>query len=776
MSSSPGTPASDPEPDRSTYRPVLFRPALSDDARRLADAKASSPGLQVLDRLEIQLRELIKVLNPSRTFTTEDLVSEAMGHLGGTDPDDYGVWVHYPWSHRLVHLLDEEEFALVRTDRNRNKITHEEQQRLSHKKVGIVGLSVGRSVAMAMALERTFGELRLADHDQLDLSNLNRIRAGVHELGLNKCIATAREIAELDPFLRVTCFTDGLKASNIDEFLTSGGRLDMLVEECDSVDIKIIVRQKAKALRIPVLMDTSDRGMIDVERFDREPDRSILHGLIDHLDPAEAARAKTNEDKIPFLAPIAGMDQLSPRMKASMVEIGQTITTWPQLATGVILGGALVGDAYRRIALGEFQASGRWYVDLERLIADEALEPVHAPSIAPAPSNGTFGTSSGPLADQLRSAERIGSNGKGFTADQARVLAEAGAMAPSADNMQPWTILHHRGALHLFHDRSRSGSALDKEEMIPQVALGMCLENMLIRAKAMGLYPTCDLFPVEDDATLVAVVRPGDARSGAVDGGDIALARQIAARHTDRKHGDGSPLPKGIVDQLDQAVARIPGARLHVLTDRGSIEAIAKICGAADRLRIMNEHGHEEFFNKQLRWTHEEAVHAGDGLDIETLELTASERVGLRMAASPLAMSAIRGIGGGKALEKISAKAVRATSAVALLTVPAVNRRHCLDGGRAAERLWLKATELGVSVHPLSAPVLLAWPAQRTDDPSLTAAERGEVLALRDALRAIFDLSEGEPLFMTGLTRTTGAVIRSVRRPLDAVFHRTERP
>ncbi len=31
-----------------------------------------------------------------------------------------------------------------------------------------------------MAMERSFGELRIADYDVLELTNLNRIRTGVH--------------------------------------------------------------------------------------------------------------------------------------------------------------------------------------------------------------------------------------------------------------------------------------------------------------------------------------------------------------------------------------------------------------------------------------------------------------------------------------------------------------------------------------------------------------------------------------------------------------------
>ncbi len=51
-----------------------------------------------------------------------------------------------------------------------------------------------------------------------------------------------------------------------------------------------------------------------------------------------------------------------------MPEIRRTISTWPQLASGVALGGALVTDVVRRILLGELTDSGRYYVDVESII------------------------------------------------------------------------------------------------------------------------------------------------------------------------------------------------------------------------------------------------------------------------------------------------------------------------------------------------------------------------------------------------------------------------
>lgn len=356
--------------DRDAFRPTLFRLADPTQREALEELLRRSPQITVHDQLLAQLKELVRALNPSISWTPAELERAALEHLGGTALEEYGAWVHYPWSNRVVHLLDEAEFALVRTDRNRNKITREEQAVLATKRIGIIGLSVGQSAALTLALERGFGELRIADFDTLDLSNLNRIRSGVHHLGIRKTVNVAREIAEIDPYLKVTCFHEGITRDNIDRFLTEGGQLDLLVEECDSVDIKILARQRAKAHRIPVVMDTSDRGLIDVERFDLEPDRPLLHGRLEGLDLSIVERPMTNQEKLPFMGRIVGMETISNRMRQSLPELGKTISTWPQLAGGVILGGALVADVGRRILLGQLTCSGRWWVDVEQAISN----------------------------------------------------------------------------------------------------------------------------------------------------------------------------------------------------------------------------------------------------------------------------------------------------------------------------------------------------------------------------------------------------------------------
>lgn len=351
------------------WRPVLHRPAREKDREALTALLESGQVREVHDTIDDQIEELIRSREPAVGFPPDALRAAKDKQLAGAAPWEYGTWAWYPWSGRLVHVLPREEFRLVRTDRNRGKIERPEQRELLRRRVGIVGLSVGSSAALTFAMEGIGGAYRLADFDVLGLSNLNRLRAGLHDLGLNKAVVCARQMFEIDPYLDIEIHPGGLTDQNMDDFFSGGnGPIDLLVEECDTPYAKLAAREKARELRIPVLMDTNDRGMLDVERFDLEPDRPLLHGLLGETTAKDLADLSFQE-KVALILAMVDEKRLSPEMTAAIPQVGRTLSSWPQLASGVALGGALTAEAARRVLLGKPCGSGRFYADLDAVIA-----------------------------------------------------------------------------------------------------------------------------------------------------------------------------------------------------------------------------------------------------------------------------------------------------------------------------------------------------------------------------------------------------------------------
>jgi molybdopterin/thiamine biosynthesis adenylyltransferase len=344
----------------------ILNPASPKDVKILKKI-VQFPNILILDQLKSQVKELVKLRNPSHVFSREDLDQEVELHLLREGGELYGNWVFYPWKNCLVRVLPENDFVSVRTARNKYKITTAEQELLESKRIGIIGLSVGQSVALGLAMERTCGEIRIADFDSLELSNMNRIRAGIADLGILKADLVYRQITEIDPYLKIRVFKQGITHENMDSFFMEGGKLDLLIEECDSLDMKIASRLKAKSLQVPVLMDTSDRGMVDIERFDLQPQLPLLNGLLASLGEETDILNNYPDNKSQLLSCILDFEQLSERARYSISQIGITITNWPQLASSVVLGGGICTHYAREILCGKNIASGRVYFDLDEI-------------------------------------------------------------------------------------------------------------------------------------------------------------------------------------------------------------------------------------------------------------------------------------------------------------------------------------------------------------------------------------------------------------------------
>ena len=722
-----------------TYRPVIF--SLPKDEIALRTLLTARPGIRISDRLPAQLRELLKALNPTIKFTESSLQDAVNKHIIDSELCNYGSWVFYPWSNHLIHLLGAEEFALVRTDRNRNKITKEEQAILALKKVGVIGLSVGQSVSLTMALERTFGEIRLADFDTLDLSNLNRIRTGVQHLGQNKAIVTAREIAEIDPYLRVICFSDGLTHTNVDRFFTEGGKLDILVEECDSVDIKILARQKAKALGIPVVMDMSDRGCLDVERFDLEPERPVMHGWIDHLDLEAAKRPMSAEEKVPYMLPITGVETLSPRMKASVIELGQTISTWPQLATSVVLGGALAGDTVRRIALDQFRTSGRWHIDLDELVAD----PV-PPTVAHVAGPASFRLNDTDLQKLDRALGQAPPGALELDATVLHKLVEAGGQAPSSGNRQPWKFIWRAGRLCLFQDEERSHSACDPGHLMSWIGLGACAENVVLTAHAHGLAVSVAPIPTDSDSRLAAIFTFFQQEElGTESHTWDALAPMIGKRNTQRSIGSPGQWNPELHDTLLRAVQQGSGCELSISTDKDLITKAALLYAGAERTLWLHPEGHRAHFS-MMRWTGEDARQRGDGMELAAFGLPPMAEAALKVMADPRTMTLAKQWGTGGAIGMLPAMAIVQSPALACLAM-AGTKAGSFEGGRTLQRIWLSAAISAIGVQPLGAAMELAQ-LGAADHSGLTQAEKSVAIESERRLKDLFGIKDGHCLLL----------------------------
>ncbi len=278
-----------------------------------------------------------------------------------------GVWVWYPWRHTLVHTLLEPDFAQVRSSRNRLLISNEEQIRFREAHIGIAGLSVGFSIALTIVLEGGGKHLKLSDHDTLDLSNLNRIPMGLCDVGSEKLIAVARRLYEIDPFLELELYHEGLTQESIGHFMNG---LELFVDEVDNLSIKKAIRTECAKKHIPLIMatDNEETGMIDIERYDIEGEVNALRGVLDeHSHEALSLLSKREAGNL--IAQIVGDEFTTDRMRSSLEGIGKETVSWPQIGGTALLNGGFSAYVIRALLNKQAISSGRYSISLPKIFS-----------------------------------------------------------------------------------------------------------------------------------------------------------------------------------------------------------------------------------------------------------------------------------------------------------------------------------------------------------------------------------------------------------------------
>lgn len=254
---------------------------------------------------------------------------------------------------------------LERTKRNRYLITENEQQRLFGCRIGIVGLSTGSVALEALLRQGVGGIYRLADFDEFEVSNGNRMLFDQKDVGRSKLELCRERIMSTDPDIVVEAFPDGLSRNNVSRFVRD---CDIIIEECDNFLIKFLVRMEAMKYRRPVLMATSQNGMIDIERYDIDEMAMPFHvndleEMSSLMEPNLSAEAKAA-----LIPKLFDLRLFPDRFQESAKEIGKSISSWPQLSEEVFLSAATLTHVTRRILLGDTTIiSGRFSFDMSSM-------------------------------------------------------------------------------------------------------------------------------------------------------------------------------------------------------------------------------------------------------------------------------------------------------------------------------------------------------------------------------------------------------------------------
>lgn len=349
---------------------------------------------------------------------------------------------------------------------------------------------------------------------------------------------------------------------------------------------------------------------------------------------------------------------------------------------------------------------------------------------------------------------------KDFLPNTIEFLIEAGGLAPSADNMQPWRFAWDGSRLSLtFRHRPHDDHLFTEHDPASLMAMGAAAENVTQAAALLG--------------HIIRPLAPGHNAEGHVYLGaeiDVEAAatpemRQHALflRHTNRMSFQPRSLPLEAIAGIQQFTQE--EARLQIFSNEDQRRSIAALVQSASEVRFQIRKVHE-WFMATLRFS-DAQVETGDGLDVRTLPLPPGGHLLLRVLRDWRRMSFFIKLGIHKNLAKIESRPIQLGPSIVAIFGPG-NSAGAFAAGRLMERVWIYLNSIGVAVQPYY--VVTDQIERHADSASLPPNLLPKVANLRDETFRFFKIPEGQKLYMllrTGLPAV--APTRAKRLPLDEI-------
>jgi nitroreductase len=267
-----------------------------------------------------------------------------------------------------------------------------------------------------------------------------------------------------------------------------------------------------------------------------------------------------------------------------------------------------------------------------------------------------------------------------------RAVLSLANRAPSVHNSQPWRWRVGSSTIELFPDLSRALPTMDPEGRDLLISCGAALHHLQVALRAVNRSGTVHRLPDPARPEHLATV---EVHAGSPSAADLALARAIDTRRSDRRVFSPRPVPADLTAVLARAAAG-SGAELRVLAPVEQWEVVRLIERAAVEQSLTP--GLED---EVAAWTGRPRGGA-DGVPAANVPGDVDAAVPVRyfagheMEQSPLGVLESDG------------------SVLALLSTPADDLLDRLQAGEALSAALLGAERAGLATCPLTQPLEVA--------------------------------------------------------------------
>ncbi len=273
---------------------------------------------------------------------------------------------------------------------------------------------------------------------------------------------------------------------------------------------------------------------------------------------------------------------------------------------------------------------------------------------------------------------------KGTIEDKIRFLIGYGILAPSTHNTQPWSFEILKNQLIIKPNEAKKLRIGDPDSLGLFISIGACIENIQQASSRFGLNAQADL----EKNSFIIKFNPG------IKSKNSKVLENIKNRHSHKLPHDSHPISKSIILKLEKLSDK--NTKVHIFTSKKEFNKLANLHLNSAKV-IANNH---DFAFELVDWLRTNKTREYDGMPgfvVGNSQLKSFiGKILLKKKPELL----------GKMAEK-DKDLINSSSAIVVFSVALINPKipNMITAGQLIERFWLKATELGLVVHPLFASI-----------------------------------------------------------------------
>ncbi len=280
-------------------------------------------------------------------------------------------------------------------------------------------------------------------------------------------------------------------------------------------------------------------------------------------------------------------------------------------------------------------------------------------------------------------------------------ILKAAVRAPSGDNSQPWRFEVSNNNIKIYNLPEKDNPIFNYKQRGSHIAHGALIENIIIAAKENGMNVKVNLFPQGTSSDFIAEI---DLLPDQLIKKD-PLFEFIFKRAINRKHYKDKLLTdeekKFIFDDLKE----IDNGKIILIEDKNKVEKLGKAFSINEVVMLENKFLHKYFFN-DVRWTDEQEREHKTGLYAKTMELKPPELAVFKILSHWRINKILCKLGIAKFIAKENAKGY-GTGTIGAIIMKDGSPESYIKAGMIMQRIWLKATQLGLSLHPVTGVVFM---------------------------------------------------------------------